>query len=97
VAKKSTEVSRPILKATPALVVFAKGLDARVRMDIIRKLTSDLELLRKDEMRLRRSRKRDAKIDLAVISGQMLGIRQAIDAVTRLVPDWTMFEREALK
>jgi hypothetical protein len=27
----------------------------------------------------------------------MLGIRQAIDAVTRLVPDWTMFEREALK
>lgn len=96
-AKKSTEVARPILKATPALVVFAKGLDARVRMDLLKKLDADLQLLRKDEMRLRRSRKKGALVDLAVISGQMMGLRQAIDTVTYLTPDWTALEREALK
>lgn len=63
------------------VMYLAQAAEARTRMQIMRKLVSDLRILRQDEMRLRRSRKRTAHVDLAVISGQILGLKQALDVV----------------
>lgn len=76
---------------------FAKSVDSKMRLDILRKLSDDLLLLTRDEMRLRRSRKSTAPVDLAVISGQILGLRQAIEAITHTTFDWSHMEREAAK
>lgn len=74
-------VAEPSRESLLALVYIERATERRVRANLIQKLMADLDLLAKDEIRLRRSRKRTAPVDRAVIAGQILGLRQAIQAV----------------
>lgn len=82
-AKKQV-VPPPPPEVMAGVMYLAQAAESRVRIQLLRKLGADLDLLRKDEVRLRRSKKRTASVDLAVIAGQILGLKQAMAAILNM-------------